>query len=68
MRGLNAHGLRKARAAHVLLNEMVGGLRRFKETEQNVEQDAFNADKYVKEIAKLSQEMLKAIGRIISFP
>ncbi len=45
-------------------NKLIEGLKRLKEIEESVEGESISVDKYVKELARVSQEVPKAIAKM----
>ena len=45
-------------------DRVVKGMKRLKDIEENVESDTLNLEKYVKEMAKVSHEIIGACGRL----
>ena len=48
--------------ARMNFNRMVKGMSRLKEISENAETDQLNAEKYVKELTNVCQEMFASVG------
>ncbi len=48
--------------ARLCYNKMAAGMARLREIEQNVEHDAVNSEKYIKELSKVCWDMSRATG------